>query len=904
MIGQRLGPYEVTAKLGEGGMGEVYRATDSKLRREVAIKVLPAAFTEDKERLARFEREAQLLAQLHHPNIASIFGLEESADATRALVMELVDGEDLSALIARGALPVDEALAIARQIAEALEAAHAKGIIHRDLKPQNVKITPEGRVKVLDFGLAKAMDPTGTTSEVASASHLAASPTLTLGATVQGMILGTAAYMAPEQARGGAVDKRADIWAFGVVLYEMLTGRRLFEGDSVSDVLAGVLKSEIDFERLPATTPSAIRRLLRRCLERNPRNRLHDIADARIVLDELAGGARDELPPPAGSGGARWRTALALAAAALAVGALAGWLAAGGREASPAATPIRTSIVFPEDLVVEAGLLSPDGGALYLLARRRDDATIEHAIYRRALGAAAPDRIPGTDGSTGFLITPDARSLVFLQRELTDPSEQRVMRMPTDGSQPPVELAEWDPAWSDLGLLTSDEPVVLVDETALRSLAPSAEAESEPVVIDAGRPGTFSLEVSPPLPGDRRLLLSMQSWTGRGFQLSTALVDATTGRGSVVIEDGANAFYAAPGRLLFSRGSTLHGVRFEADSGTVSGERVALVEGLRIEEAWEAARFSYSNDGTLAFAAGGLVGAERRFVVFDPESGQVEPWGTERRAFRFVRPEPSSDARAVYAQLANARGTYEIWRVPRAGPAQPIVAETEADAQGPALSPDGRWIAFTRVARQPSDGLYIVPVDRSAPPRELLRVGAERHHAESWTGDGRRLLAQRQSGGEYSIVEVDVATGDSRTLAGPPAWQGTPSPDGRRLAFGSDVSGRPEIYVADYPAEGTVGERIAVSRGGGLSPRWSPDGRWIYYHDFGQQLLRVPLAADGRPAGEPGVVADLGELRAPEVFNVLPDGRLLLLQRGSREGKIHQFDLVLHFDRVLAERLP
>jgi serine/threonine-protein kinase len=297
--GSRLGPYEITAKLGEGGMGEVYRATDTKLEREVAVKVLPAAFTEDEERLSRFEREAKLLAQLQHPNIASIYGLEES-DGISALVMELVEGPTLAERLESGSLPLDESLSLARQIAEALEAAHEKGIVHRDLKPQNIKASIEGKVKVLDFGLAKAMDPalgSSAAADLARSPTLMNSPTLTAAGTQLGLILGTAAYMAPEQARGGAVDKRADIWAFGVVLYEMLSGRAVFLSDTVPDTLAAVLTREIDFAALPAATPPAIRRLLRRCLERKPARRLRDIGDARLVIDEVLSGVLDEPSP-------------------------------------------------------------------------------------------------------------------------------------------------------------------------------------------------------------------------------------------------------------------------------------------------------------------------------------------------------------------------------------------------------------------------------------------------------------------------------------------------------------------------------------------------------------------------------------------------------------------------------
>ena len=315
LIGTMLGPYTVLSKVGEGGMGEVYRARDSQLNRDVAIKVLPDLFAADAERLARFTREAQTLAALNHPNIAQIYGLEATGSGSRALVMELVDGEDLSVLIARGPMPVADVLSIARQMAEALEAAHGQGIVHRDLKPANVKVRPDGTVKVLDFGLAKAMDPAGTSS-----ADLMRSPTFTAAPTQMGMIIGTAAYMAPEQAKGKVVDKRADIWAFGVILYEMVTGKRLFEGETVSDVLAAVLRADIDWRDVPASVPADVRRLMVRCLDREPKNRLHDIADARIVIDEtLRGGATLEpiaLPVRSKS---RWLTALPWAVAAMAV---------------------------------------------------------------------------------------------------------------------------------------------------------------------------------------------------------------------------------------------------------------------------------------------------------------------------------------------------------------------------------------------------------------------------------------------------------------------------------------------------------------------------------------------------------------------------------------------------------
>jgi eukaryotic-like serine/threonine-protein kinase len=410
--GRSIGSYRLVDRLGEGGMGEVWRATDSKLRRDVAVKVLPAAFTADAERLARFERESHLLAQLQHPNIAAIYGFEEQ-DAVRALVMELVEGPTLAERLAEGPLPLAEALDVARQIAEALEEAHDKGIVHRDLKPQNVKVTAEGRVKVLDFGLAKALEPPGTPSGPVSPSQLAASPTLTLAATQRGVILGTAAYMAPEQARGLAVDRRADIWAFGVVLYEMLTGRRLFAGETVTDTLAGVLKGEIDLDVLPPTTPPAIRRLLRRCLDRSPRNRLHDIADARIVLeDQLAG----RLEPAAASGPApralpAWSLAVAAAAGALGTILVSSLLVS----ADPAATrsvPIRATIALPDGLFLDQGLaLSPDGSELVLALHGASERTLR--LYLRRLDDPELRPLVGTEGATYPFWSPDGQAIGF-----------------------------------------------------------------------------------------------------------------------------------------------------------------------------------------------------------------------------------------------------------------------------------------------------------------------------------------------------------------------------------------------------------------------------------------------------------------------------------------------------------
>ncbi|HYN44249.1 MAG TPA: protein kinase, partial [Thermoanaerobaculia bacterium] len=457
--GSRLGPYEITAPLGEGGMGVVYRATDSKLKREVAIKVLPEAFAADAERLARFEREAQLLAQLQHPNIASIYGLEESG-GVRALVMELVEGEDLAERLKRGPLPVDEALAIARQIAEALEEAHEKGIVHRDLKPANVKVTPDGKVKVLDFGLAKAMDAPGAASAVdlEHSPTMMNSPTMTAAGSRIGVILGTASYMSPEQARGKAVDRRADIWAFGVVLYEMLAGRRLFDGETVSDVLAAVLTREPNLGALPASTPPAVRQLVRRCLDRDPRHRLRDIGEARVLLE--APDAGSPLTAPARRPWPRWAFA-ALAVALVGVGAIGGLLA--GRKGPAAADDgVRMSPLTYRRGTVLRARFAPDGQTVVYGAAWDGEPVGVYSVRLDTRESRSMD-VPGAD----VLAVSSAGELALaLGNRFTIGWESigTLARMPLGGGAPRevlerVQDADWSPDGQSLAVVREVGPL-------------------------------------------------------------------------------------------------------------------------------------------------------------------------------------------------------------------------------------------------------------------------------------------------------------------------------------------------------------------------------------------------------------------------------------------------------------
>ena len=547
--GTRLGVYDITAAIGEGGMGQVYRATDAKLKRQVAIKVLPPSLSVDADRLARFQREAEVLASLNHPNIAAIYGLEEGGGIT-ALVMELVEGDDLSQRIARGALPLDEALPIAKQIAEALEAAHDQGIIHRDLKPANIKVRGDGTVKVLDFGLAKALDPAG-----ASAVNAANSPTLTGHATALGMIIGTAAYMAPEQAKGKAVDKRADIWAFGVVLYEMLAGRSAFAGETVTDIIAAVVTRDADWTALPAATPASIRRLLARCLEKDPKRRLRDIGDVRFEIDETiargfsearSGEVMSSPVRPAGvplGGKLAWTVVGAALGAALAV-ALA-WSGAWPRTPPSESHPLRLSIVHTEGSEVAAPAISPDGRRVVYRARRGDGMPL---LWVRDLAIGESQPLAGTEDATMPFWSPDSRDLGFF----TGGALKRVsaaggpVRLVTDNVGP----------WSGYGgAWAADGTIAVSRQAGLFRVSADGGAMTALTKLPSGDWAHFWPNF---LPDGRRFLFTAKLYTrtAEASEQGIYLGSLDSPKIERLLPDLSSAVYASPGYLVFAREGT------------------------------------------------------------------------------------------------------------------------------------------------------------------------------------------------------------------------------------------------------------------------------------------------------------------------------------------------------------
>jgi serine/threonine-protein kinase len=893
----RLGPYEITAKLGEGGMGEVYRATDTKLKRDVAIKVLPAAFTEDKERLARFEREAQLLAQLHHPNIASIFGLEES-EGTKALVMELVEGPTLAERLVSGPLPLPECLSIAHQIAEALEEAHEKGIVHRDLKPANVKVTAEGKVKVLDFGLAKAMDQvagSGSGAPLASPT-LMNSPTLTAAHGTQvGVILGTAAYMSPEQARGGAVDKRADIWAFGVVLFEMLAGRSLFAGETVSDTLAGVLKTDVDFSALPEATPSALRRLLRRCLERNPKNRLHDVADARIVLDELiAGGAAEDAPAPVGAPARRdARSTAAWLAALLAASAAAGFV--GHRFSLRGATPpepLRLSIQLAAEQEILVGgnstlAFSPDGGSLVFAGRSGGRQT----LFRRDLGGLEAVPIPGTDGGDAPFFSPDGQWIGFV-------SGGSLMKVAAEGGRP-FRIADRrgssGAAWLPDGMIVHAPSY----SDGLHRV-PATGGASEQLTTPDTTGGELGHWWPDALPGGRRVVFT--AFRSPVDKSRIGVLDLATREVEWVVEGGFFARWVPTGHLIYALGQRLYALPFDPAKLAATGPAVAVADDVLVSQTGGYAMAAVSSRGTLTSVSESL-GNPLREVVWLDRAGQATPAIGEKRRFLSASLSPDdrqiavtiqgesrdlwtwSVERGTLSRLTSGEGTefdpvfsrdgrelfyvfdrppFDLFRIPVGSPdsGRPIWDEPAiADTLGHAVSPDGRTLAFHVFATETGRDLFARPVDGSAPARPIRATRANETKASF-------------------------------------------SPDGSWIAYQSNETGRYEVYAEPLSAPG---ERVQLSSDGGSDPVWARNGEIFFFRDDELRVVATQLGGRAefdapRPLFRFPIVPSSDH--DSQTYDVTADGKRILAVTNVPGSRPQRLEVVTDFARELVRLAP
>jgi serine/threonine-protein kinase len=843
--GARLGPYEIVTPIGAGGMGEVYRAKDTALKREVALKVLRQEFASDPERMARFRREAEVLASLNHPHIAQIYAIVDGA-----LAMELIEGETL-----KGPLPLEEALRIAKQIADALESAHEKGIVHRDLKPANIMITRDGVVKVLDFGLAAVVQ--SHSAREASAN----SPTITMSATRAGMILGTAAYMSPEQARGKTVDKRADIWAFGVVLYEMLTGRPLFAGgETLTDVIAAVMTAEPDWSDLPKDTPPHVRRLLERCLRKDARNRLRDIGDARIALEEPAE------PVPVAAPAARTRRGAILPwalAAAIAI-AFGGWLWWHRASSTPAGV-LHFDISYPADLepLVNTGFaLSPDGQTLAMIGVRDG----RRSLHLRRLDREEPVEMKDPAGPLAGTFSPDSSRIAFL------PSDGQVARF-TLSDQRRVVVAHGADAASNVGYGAG--LIIFSRGGALWAAPEDGGTPRQLTSLEASRKEV--LHTDPVVFPETRTVLFTTLTTQPGEERIES-VSADGGARSVVMEHASRPVWSPTGHLVFGRDNVLWAAPYDKKSAAVRGAAVAVMTPGIAKMFHGSLMFQISSDGTLVYAPGAF--GRNRLVAVQrdgSESALLLP------ADRYANPRISPDGRqllietrqSVIETLDLARGTRAQMTAPAPRTVFPVWAK------------DGKTITFKR------SNLPTMTAADGSGQLSLVPGGISNDFPVSPGPDADTVLDVRispETGGDIYLLSLSGKFPPKMLLA-TPAYEGGMqlSPDGRWLLYQSNATGQGEIYVRRYPEMDGARQ---VSEGGGIQPRWSATGGEIFYRGE-HRMIAVAFDAKGpQPAfGKPVTLFtdeyDFGQGLTIANYDVTRDGKFIMLRRLPGGSSLH-----------------
>jgi Tol biopolymer transport system component/tRNA A-37 threonylcarbamoyl transferase component Bud32 len=878
--GTRLGSYEVLSAIGAGGMGEVYQAHDSKLGRDVAIKVLPEQFARDPERFARFQREAKMLAALNHPNIAAIYGLEQSG-STHYLVMELVPGETLRERVAEERpVPVDEALIIAKQIAEALEAAHENTIIHRDLKPANVKVTPEGRVKVLDFGLAKAFTTEASSEDVGN------SPTLSMAATVQGVIMGTAAYMSPEQAKGKHVNKATDIFAFGAVLYELLTGKQAFQGDDVGDILAAVVKTDPDWSLLPEGTPPAIQRLLRRCLRKDKRQRLQDATDARIEIEDALAGPATPVPQTVAPAKATpRRVAVAVGIIALALGVVLGaWYRRPTAEITQGVVRLMLPLASAIDLRDVA--ISPDGTQVVYVAPHGG----VQLLFLRPMNGLEAIPIPGTEGATLPFFSPDGQWLGF-------GAGGKIKKISTSGGVV-VTLADLGTAGNQGGSWGPDGLIVFRGSESLFQISAAGGVPRE-----ITKPGPTGKEAYPQypefLPGGKAVLFTSQSSdVAIADERSIEVLTIETGERKVLVQGGSFARYLSTGHLAFMRSGTLMAAPFDLARLEVTGPPVAVLEGVR-ESVTGIGAFSCSRTGTCIYVTGGMAGAQRSVALVD-RTGTSQPLAMPPQAYSTPRYSPQGDRLSFWVEQVNCKVvSYDISR----GTLTRLTSD--GDSHSPVWTPDGKRITYlSRKAATPAYEIFWKPSDGSGSEEKLSPSPLSlRQSPLSWSPDGN-VVAFTDQGDIWLLTLM----GDrkprpffqSKFIESSPTF----SPDGRWLAYVSDESGRREVYVQPFPGPGA---KYPISSEGATEPAWARNGRELFFRN-GEKMMAVAVASQsGFRAEKPRLLFTGPYVQAATRVNydVSPDGqRFVMLQPGQQEQAVSQIIVIQNWFEELKRRVP
>jgi serine/threonine-protein kinase len=857
-------------------MGEVYRARDTKLGRDVAIKVLSDGFTHDAERIARFQREAQILASLNHPHIAAIYGLEE-ANGSQFLILELVDGDTLADRLTAGALPLGETVAIARQVADALQAAHEKRIIHRDLKPSNIALTRDGHVKVLDFGLAKALagDAASTTAGDLSQAPTIKSPTQM---TAVGVILGTAAYMAPEQAKGRAADKRCDVWAFGCVLYEMLTGTRAFEGEDVNDTLAAVLRGEPDWAALPATVPAAVRTLIRRCLEKDARQRIADISVAQFVLDGPADVASATAPGSSATIAPRpplWRRMAILSGAWLVGVAMAGsavWFAV--RVTEPPRVS-RLLITPPSAAAISVGrdghsvAFTPDGTRVVYVGAN------DTALFVRALDQLNATSLTGLGAPYGPFVSPDGQWIGFFEgfalKKVAITGGPAVTLGRADGT---ALGARWGP----------DGTIIFATNDPTTGLQRIAVAGGEPTVLTrpnraGGERDHFWPEI---LPGGQAVLFTITATTGGLDQAQVAVLDLRTGTQTVLIRGGSEARYVSSGHLIYAAAGRLNAVAFDLARLAVVSMPVTVQPEVRLD-----AGMAVAADGTLVYVSGGVSAVARSLVWVDRQGQETPIPAAPPRNYAFPRLSPDGTRLAIY--IPDQEIDIWLWDLARATLTR-ATFDPGVDVF-PVWPPDGRRLLFSS-QRAGSVNLFAQAADGSGDVTRLTK-SPNIQHATSVSPDGTRLVfTETAPTTEPDVMQLRLdGTHTVTPLVRTPFSErnGEVSPDGRWLAYeANDESGRFNIYVRPFPDISSG--YWQVSTGGGTRPLWARNSQELFYLNETGALMRVGVAQG--PAWAATAPTQLFEGRygaaagqSGRTYDIAPDGKRFLMIKAGAAGQ-------------------
>ena len=905
--GTWLGPYEVTAKIGEGGMGEVYRARDTKLDRDVALKVLPEAFTSDPDRLARFEREAKVLASLNHPNVGHIYGFEEG-EGTKALVLELIEGPTLADRIAQGPIPLDEALSIATQIADALEAAHEKGIIHRDLKPANVKVKDDGTVKVLDFGLAKAVISEASKGSASDAPTISAGA----GATQMGMVIGTAAYMSPEQARGRPVDQRTDVWAFGAVFYEMLTGQKAFQGADLSDTLATVLKSEPNWEPVSPNTPPRMANVLRRCLEKDPKQRLQAIGDVRLALDGAFETAASPPSEPTVVPTLRiWQRSIPLGLAMLIVGVTAGGLAVSTLRPTPEARAdvMRFVISAPDFAPVIAR--QPD------LAISPDGTNIIHTgsmgLFVRPVDQLEAVPLPGTVGGAGAFVSPDGEWVGFVNASGGNPLQKVSIAggTPVTISTLPSQVrgATWGP----------DDWIVVGTSGGGLFQVPAGGGEPEALTTLDAEQSEAGHNWPSFLPDRNAVVFVVATGTPVSANSQLAALDLNTREVKRLGLTGLSPHYVSTGHLVYvDQEGSLLAVPFDAAQLEVKGNPVPLVEAIAVK-AVGSANFSVSDAGRLVYQSGSVAGVPRSLVWVNRE-GHEEPVSLDLRPGQYVYPRLSPDGTTMAFALAenvdDSSTDADIWVLDLARGLRSRITFGGNNRIFPSWTPDGTRVSFAD-GNAAQNALRTARVDAGG-QMELLLERDGLQFPTSWAPDGRALAFYELHPETLRDIWIFDPQGDPASvpfLVTPfQERAGAFSPDGRWLTYVSNKSGRDEVYVRPYPATGP--QEYAISFDGGREPVWSRDGRELFFRNADQMMaVEVDTTVSFQAsvprllfAGDYDRDNSAGGIGGASNYDVSLDGQRFVMvkaeQQSGEAGASPQFHVVLNWFEELKERVP